>query len=94
MAKYTFSADGTQPAGVINAKEFSVAVSGTFGSGTLNVQYSKGDNTFQNYAGGDTGAFTSADERVFAQCGEAKEIALTLSGSTSPDLTVIIQELR
>ena len=94
MAKFTFSEDGTKTAGVINAASFSVAVSGTFGGGTLSVQYPTGDGGVATYAEGLTGSFTAAGERVFDQCGEGREITLSLSGSTSPSLVVIVQELR
>lgn len=95
MAKYTLTSDGDQEVGGINSKrEFSVAVSGDLGGGTLNVQYGTADSTFTNYAGGDTGAFTAADERVFVQCGETESINLNLSGATAPSVVVIVQELK
>jgi hypothetical protein len=95
MPLYNLTADGDQEVGGINIKrEFSVAVSGDFGGGTLNVQYGTTPGTFTNYVSGDTGTFTADGERVFTQCGNVEAINLNLAGSTAPDLTVIVQELR
>ena len=93
MPNYNLTADGDQSVGGINTRrEFSVAVSGDFGGGTLEVQYGTDTGTFTNYVSGDTGSFTAAGERVFFQCGDIQAINLNLSGSTAPDLTVIVQQ--
>lgn len=74
---------------------FTVAVSGTFGGGTLRVRYSTNEagTTFANYVSGDTGAFTAAGEREFALCGASTNIQIELSGATNPNLIVILKEI-
>lgn len=77
------------------AKRFTVAVSGTFGGGTVSVKYATdvGSTTFATYASGETGAFTEAGEREFAPCGAADTIQITLTGSTTPSIIVALREL-
>jgi len=94
MATINLTADGDEAVQGINTKkEFAVAVSGTFGGGTVKVQY-RAAGGWVDYSSGDTGTFTAAGERVFAQCGDEDQINFNLAGSTSPDLDIVITELR
>ena len=90
---YTFSDNGTKTVGVTKGTEFTVAASGTFGSGTLAVNYSV-DGGWITYASGDTGSFTEADERIFENVGDTDEIQLVLSGATDPSLNVVVNSKR
>jgi hypothetical protein len=94
MAKYNLTADGNQEVGGINTRsDFSVAISGDFGGGTIKIQYGTEDGTFVDYLSGDTGTFTEAGERVFTQCGDIEAVNVNLAGATSPDLIVIVNQL-
>lgn len=74
---------------------FTVAVSGTFGGGTLRVRYSTNiaGTQFANYVSGETGAFTAAGEREFALCGASTNIQIELTGATNPNIICILKEL-
>lgn len=74
---------------------FTVAISGTFGSGTVAVKYATdaAATTFATYASGETGTFTAAGEREFAICGAASTVQIVLSGATAPNLIVTLREL-
>lgn len=94
MATFNLTADGdTEITGINAGKEFAVSVSGDFGGGTLNVQY-RVNGGWTNYAGGDTGTFTAAGERVFFQGGDEDKINLNLASSTSADLDIVVLEYR
>jgi hypothetical protein len=74
-------------------KRFIVAVSGTFGGGTVSVKYATnvGATTFATYATV-SGAFTAAGEREFAPCGATDTVQITLTGSTTPSIIVTVRE--
>ena len=94
MATINLTSNTDQEVGGINTKkEYAVAVSGDFGGGTLAVQY-RANSGWVTYSGGSTGSFTASDERVFTQCGDEERINLNLSGATSPDLDIVVTELR
>jgi hypothetical protein len=90
----TFTANGNAVI-PLSGKRFVVAVSGTFGSGTLAVQYAtnQAGDAWATYASGETGSFTSPGEREFAPCGGADAIRVVLSGATSPSVVVAVREL-
>ena len=74
-------------------QRFSVAVSGTFGGGTIAVQYATdaAATTWATYASGETGSFTAAGEREFAPVGAATSVRIVLSGATSPSIIVAVR---
>ena len=94
MATINITSDGSTEVGGINAgKDFGVFVSGTFGGGTLEVQY-RANSGWLTYQSGETGSFTEAGERVFFQGGDEEKINLVLSGATNPDLDITVREYK
>ena len=90
----TLTANETYTVANIN-RRFTVAISGTFGGGTVAVKYAtdQAATTFATYASGETGTYTAAAEREFAPCGAATTLQIVLTGSTTPSLIVAIREL-
>jgi hypothetical protein len=70
----------TASAGVSIGKDFLVAVAGTFDGATLAVQYAS-NGAYQTYQSGETGSFTAAGERRFANCGDLDQVNLALSSA-------------
>lgn len=70
---------------VSEGNEFMVTRQGT---GTLLVQYDRGDGTFATFA---SGTLTAAGETVFVAPGTPLQI---VAGTASPDLYVIVTELK
>lgn len=80
----------TTSAGVTIGKDFLVAVAGTFDGATVAVQYTS-NGTYHTFQSGETGSFTAAGERRFANCGDADEVNVALSSAganTSVDVVV------
>lgn len=93
LTSNTLAANGSYTVGITKGCSFSVAASGTFGSGTLKVQYAF-SGEWKDFDGGDTGDFTEADERVFVNVGDADEVKLVLSGATGPDIDIVVTPQR
>lgn len=94
MPSYNFTSNTTQEVKIAIDDEFSVGVSlpasgGTFGGGTVNVQY-QSQGEWVTYSSGDGGAFTAAGEGVFRNCGDTDFIRVQLTGSTSPSVNVSV----
>lgn len=89
---YNLTSDGDTEVAINTSRQFTVAASGNFGSGTLKVQY-RVNGGWADYESGDTGDFTAAGERVFVQCGDEHRINLNLASSTSPDIDIVVKEV-
>lgn len=89
----TLSANGSTDVGVAIGTEFTVAASGTFGSGTITVNYRAG-SSWVTFASGETGTATSAFERVFENVGDIDTVRITLAGATSPSVLLVVNSSR
>lgn len=89
----TISANGSVDVGVAIGTEFTVAASGTFGSGTITVNYRAG-SSWVTYASGETGTATAAFERVFENVGDIDTVRITLASATNPSIALVVNSSR
>lgn len=93
MRSETISADGSLDIGVTRGAAFTVAASGSFGSGTVTVNYSfKG--AWKTFTSGETGTATEAFERVFENVGDTDTVRVTLAGATAPTIALVVNSSR
>ena len=88
MLEATLSANGSTGDFPLQARGAGVSLfaSGTWGSGTLTVQVRKSDGTFYNIPD----AALTADGTVYVDIPSAALVRATLTGATTPSLTVIM----
>jgi hypothetical protein len=92
MTPINFTADGTVNLDVPIGAEYSFAVFGTFGGGTIAAKFPDGVTTFRSYVE-TTAAFTTAGEIILTNCGTRSVVQLALSGSTDPNLNAVLNVL-
>ncbi len=81
---YTFTADGNSPEYRVHGGELHVHVSGTFGSGTVKIQFVADNGVYKDIAGA---AWTAAaDELIDLGNQQSYTVRAVLSGSTAPSL--------
>lgn len=87
----TFTANGDVTVSIPLGKAFTVAASGTWGSGTLSAQYAKTPGVF---AGFSTTALALSANGEFSgrNMGAHTDINLHLTGATAPNLLVIVNQ--
>lgn len=86
------TADGDTEVEVPIGAEFSFAPTGTWGSGTLKLQY-RCNGAWVDFTDSTASATADGTETILTNIGDAAFINVNLSGSTSPDLDVPINVL-
>jgi len=83
MASNQITGDGTTPEQKVNAGPIHIAVAGSFGGGTVSVEYNNNNTFYPLLNEGAPIQFTTpANVRVNVTAGDV--LRLTMSGSTSP----------
>lgn len=89
--KTTITADGQYRIGTEQGESYLVAISGTFGSGTITLKFAD-TKTLDNWITFQDGAFTAAAE--FTLIAPTNAILFDLAGSTTPSIKIFITHIK
>lgn len=82
------TADGTTTQDVTEGAEYAISIGGSFGSGTLSIQWNDGSNA-NEYP---SGSFTAEGGLVIVT--PTDQVDFVVSGSTTPDIDITLSRIE
>ena len=87
---YTFTADGNSPEYRVHGGELHVHASGTFGGGTVKIQFMADNGVYKDVAG--AAWTTAADELIDFGTNQSYTVRAVLTGATGPSLFINLRD--